>query len=229
MDEKDYKIYMRKYQKKEKCQICQKFRDASNFDELPCGHQICKKCLENYIQSELEKNIKITEIECPRKDCFEYLTETIVQKYDDTLERVSINCEISEEDYNSQEKSCQMCFQRFNPNDSIKMECSHAFCKSCIEQKFQERCLETNEIEKILKCLEKNCLQPMSLDNLKPVISDKLYLDLIKMQPKLPKLSLVNQSVSLMEKMRNNNSNLTSYDPNIIQCGICLEKVKSKN
>jgi len=349
MGEKGYKRYMRKYQKKEICEICFKFRALSSFDDLPCNHKICGKCLEGYIQSQLKNNVKIRKIECPAKGCSEKLTKTMVEKYIDNEEKPQGNDEeekketlqksklmeenkrqnshefdkleggdfeiinnsqqcylckldkgpfvqydcghsICDMDFNrllgsvdvDYEKfiicpkedcakkgvaslqsmtqlplsdhykqrfkeilenqgnqnnvikkkmlnACQMCFQGFNPNDSIKMECSHSFCNNCIKQKIQERCLKTKEIEKILKCLENDCLEPMSLDNLKAVISDKLHSQLFKMQPEFPKLPLTNQSVSYKEKTPKAISNLSiSYDPYKLKldCGICLEKVK---
>ena len=344
--EKKYKKYMKKYQKKEQCETCLKYREISKFDDLPCQHRICPKCLSGYIHSELEKNIKFRKIECPIKNCDERLTKKIVENYIDnsednqpqieeeekknthtskirtefknmkdnlknealdvSYEQINpnfscYNCRIEtghfvkyeckhylcENDFiqflesqtnyeelilcsNSECKEngiasldsimqlsipdfkkenlkklfdksnnpkneisgCLFCHKPFNLYDSLQLECGHSLCSACIKTKISERMAKTQEIEKILVCLIDPCQQPMSLDNLKPIISDKIYTALILLQNKIASTISLNQSMnptgnkSSLKEANNLSKSLNPFlKKSEIHCEICLSKV----
>ena len=95
-----YKKYMRKYQKRNFCEICKIYHSLSKFNEMSCNHNICNKCMGKYIQKELQKNRKIENILCPSDDCLEKLTKNLINKFlenneilkgEDKQEKIKIN------------------------------------------------------------------------------------------------------------------------------------------
>ena len=72
--------YMKKFQRKSKCKICQKYRTFENFEDLKCNHKICSKCLNEYIDAEFQnKNSK--NMMCPYAKCEEKIPRELVKKY----------------------------------------------------------------------------------------------------------------------------------------------------
>ena len=69
LGEKKYKNYMEKYKKKKYCVVCCKYVSVDSFNELNCSHDVCLKCLKNYIEAGLEKGKKMKNIECPIRKC----------------------------------------------------------------------------------------------------------------------------------------------------------------
>ena len=58
------------------CEKCKNYQKKSAFRELPCGHQICRKCLKSH----LEINSRKLKVKWPVKDCEEIINENLAKE-----------------------------------------------------------------------------------------------------------------------------------------------------
>ena len=204
LGESGYKNYMKKYQKKEKCKNCGKFKEILNFEDLDCPHKICSDCLQPYILYKFEKNPS-KKILCIIENCDIKLSSEIIKKYTEKIqkkninenEKTIINSKIQKEIQSppkeelklftiikSQQgeskiglncKECRICYESYPEIEFLELECAHKFCKKCLKTDWTLKIINGQVHQNLLICPKAYCHKSIKYNFLKKHLDPKIF------------------------------------------------------